>query len=155
MRTPRRAGIAPIEFVLVWPLLLLLMAGIFLIARAGIAKAAVATEARFVCWEKRRTANATEPLVWDHNPRESEVTGHHKQRFASGVLFGANRFQAESHAFAMDKVWDYREQPFMRIMPMRVHESPFKQIAKNMPGGRGNVSVVAALAVILAKIVGK
>jgi hypothetical protein len=38
---------------------------------------------------------------------------------------------------------------------MRVHEGPFKQIAKNMPGGRGNVSVVAALAVILAKIVGK
>lgn len=150
----RRTGIATIEFVMVWPLLLMLMAGIFLMARAGIAKAATATQSRAKAWDAKKKAPAGEPYVWDHNPRDSEVSGESRVTVAHGTLFPSDRFTAESSVFTIDKVWDYRDQAFKRIPPMRVHEDPFKQIAKNLPGGRlGNVSPVALLARTLATIV--
>lgn len=148
-RTRRRPGIATIEFVLVWPLLLMLCAGIFLIARAGIAKEAAASAARRAAFAARKTGAPGEVFLLTHDPQESRVSGAKSVRFTPGPLFRGAAFAGESRGFTLDRTWDSRDAPFAPVGDWKIDPDPFKKVARNLPKV-GDVIVAAINATLWA-----
>jgi len=131
----RRSGTAPIEFVLVLPLLLFLCVGLFLMSRATIAKEAAATRARRDAWAKRPEAKPGDIFLLSHDPAESRVQAATRIRVAGGPLFRRTNFEAESQAAVIDAPWHHRSVPFDALGDFKVHRKPFKLIAKNLTFG--------------------
>src|SRR5262249_60823831 len=68
-----RAGIAPMEFLLVLPFLIGLVAAIFIIARTASQKNITVVSARYHAWRGRLQANPVKPLHVDPDPLASQV----------------------------------------------------------------------------------
>lgn len=147
-RHPRRA-VATIEFVMVFPLLVFLVAALFLIARASIAKESAASGARYKAWAARPSAEPGQIYRVNHEPSDSRVSGQHRVTVLPGPLFRNERFTADSVGFAIDRTWDHRDVPFDRLGDFKLHERPFKPIAQNIPGGSGVVTLASGLALLM------
>jgi len=131
----RRAGTAPIEFVLVLPLLLFLCVGLFLMARATIAKEAAATQARRAAWGKQSQADAGDVLRLNHDPMRSRVAAVTEIPVSGGSLFPTANFKAESRSAVIGHVWDHRDIRFDRVSDFQFHESVLRLILKNLDFG--------------------
>jgi len=134
---------------MIFPLLVFLAAGIFLIARAGVGKEAAATHARNKSWEARASAQPGEIYRLTHDPADSRVSGGHSVRVLPGPLFRDSSFNAESAGFAIDRTWDHRDVPFDQVGDFKLHERPYRLLAGNIPGGETVVPVTAAMAFAL------
>ena len=108
---PRRRGIAPLEFVLVFPLLLALTAALFLIARAVLSKSFAATTARHDAWAGRGAVPPGSPLSLNPDPTRSLANRNATSPVPSGPLF-AGGFTADSRHTVFANPWDARAVPF-------------------------------------------
>lgn len=108
--TPRR-GMAPLEFVLVFPLLLGLTAGLFLIARADMTKSFAATDARHRAWAGRPAVPPGQPLTLTADPAASAAAHTTVKPVPPGPLFGGG-YRAESRDTVFANPWDARAVPF-------------------------------------------
>lgn len=131
----RRAGTAPIEFVLVLPLLLFLCAGLFLMSRATIAKEAAATQARREAWSKQPQADAGDVFRLNHDPMRSRVSSVREIQVYGGSLFRAADFKAESRSAVMGHVWDHRNVRFDPVGYFQIHTSILRLILGNLDLG--------------------
>jgi hypothetical protein len=102
---------APLEFVIVFPLLLALTAALFLIARADLAKSLTATTARHDAWAGRATVPAGSPLALNPDPAQSLSARTATRPVPGGPLF-KGEFTAESRAAVYAHPWDWRGVPF-------------------------------------------
>ncbi len=119
-----RHGIATLEFVLVFPMLLALVAGLFLVARADVSKTLTATQARNELWQRERNANPGAVLALGNDPARSLVAATPSNPVRGGSLF-PNGFTARSKAATTGRTWDYRDVPFgsvSRFMGFHIKE---------------------------------
>lgn len=135
-RSSRRPGTAPLEFVLVWPLLLFLCAGLFLMARAVIAKEAAATAARSEGWAVRPPSAETDAFDLRHRPGDSVVGGGRQVPVRAGTLFPQARFEAESRLSRVDGTWDHHVVSFDPALGDLVPDADVFRLLmlKNRPG---------------------
>jgi hypothetical protein len=112
MIRPRRRGIASLELVLVFPMVLAIAAALFLIGRADVAKLAVATVARRQTWQERAQAPAGHRLRPWHNPLDSKISSQPVQSLSMGPLFSGQTRQAQSGNTLIANTWDFQAIPF-------------------------------------------
>jgi hypothetical protein len=172
----RRCGIATLEIVLVFPMLLALVAAIFLVGRADATKSLTATRARDEAWKKRPTADPGEVLRLLNDPIVSAVATEEIRAVSPGPLFRGTNFQARTRAEVTGRPWDRRDIPFD---PGRAtfdpHREELGRIADNLPllrtllnlelmlywllapdrnPGLGAIAVVGKVANVLVRVAG-
>lgn len=131
-----RPGIATLEFVLVFPFLCAMVAGIFLVARADVHKTSVVTAARNEAWKKRPNANPGEILKLLNDPMKSEVSGEKTSDVPKpkSSLFAGPKFVAQGKNLSVGRTWDRKDLPFN---PGRPHLDPHRDeltlLANNIP----------------------
>lgn len=129
-----RVGIATLEFIFVFPILLSIVAAIILMARADVHKIAVATAARNDAWKKRTDANPGQILKLLNDPLQSEVTGKSKSVVPRSSIF-AEKFTADGQNLATGRPWDRKDLKFksgqLHLVP---HEAELTFIVDNVPG---------------------
>jgi len=146
-RQNRRRGIATLEFVLVFPLLMALVAGLFLIARADTRKTLTATAARNEAWKQRANANPGLVLELGNDPITSAVTTTQTRNVERGPLFPKDTFTATTKFTATGRTWDYRDVPFRPGRgPMNPHLDELFMIAKSVTNLGGILNNVAGIA---------
>jgi|GEM_PF-5712433 len=132
--TARRRGIATLELVFIFPLLMLMASAIFMMFRGDISKESAATRARAQAFRQQNTADPGRLLLLDHNPLDSTTSTLQQQPVALGPLFGRAVTVAESSASVTGRVWDYRDIPFAPIgQSWKPHTTEYATIARN-PG---------------------
>src|SRR5579871_6645972 len=104
--TPRR-GIASLELVLVFPFVLAIVATLFLIARADLAKVESATTARAQTWRGRDLAPTGQALQPWHNPQDSRVGSLPKLPVVAGMPFPGQTWEAVSGNTLIGNAWAY------------------------------------------------
>lgn len=130
----RRAGMAPLEFALVFPLLLALVAGMILVARADLAKTLTATRARKAAWDERPQASPGGVLRAYNDPDLSFVGASRELAVTSGPLFGGTPFRAASFAGVIAGTWDARDLPFEPGRPtFDPHRDELRKVLDNLP----------------------
>ncbi len=129
-----RTGIATLEFIFVFPILLSIVAAIILIARADVHKIAVATAARNDAWQKRPDANPGDVLKLLNDPAQSEITGRSRSVVPRSSIF-AGEFTADGRNIATGRPWDRKDLRFrpgqLHLVP---HEAELALIVDNVPG---------------------
>jgi hypothetical protein len=110
-----RPGIATLEFVMVFPLLLLLVAGLFLIAQADVFKVATVTAARQQAWQQRPQAPDGGPLQLLPNPSDSARSATPQNSFAMGPPFRGQTAQATSSNMLIANPWSSKAIPFASL----------------------------------------
>lgn len=108
----RPRGIATFEFVLVFPILMMLVAALFLVARADTRKSLTATVARNEGWNRTADANPGKVLELGNAPADSIVTAAPTREVPRGPLFPRDTFTAKSRLSATWRTWDRRDVPF-------------------------------------------
>jgi hypothetical protein len=130
----RRAGIATLELLMVLPMLVALVAAIFLLGRAAERKTSSATEARQRAWARRPQAPPGDVLQLLNDPLASEVKDQHVERVPPGPLFRGANFTAESRNHTIARTWDYRLVPFPAGQPgMQPHLDELRKALDNVP----------------------
>ena len=130
---PRRRGMAPLEFVFVFPLLLCLTAALFLVARADLSKSFSATDARHRAWAGRAAVPAGEPLTFRADPANSLAARTTLKDVPAGPLFAAG-FKAESRNTVFAHPWDKRAVPFTPGHPrFEPHLDELGMVTKQIP----------------------
>jgi hypothetical protein len=112
MIRPRRRGIASLELVLVFPMVLAIAAALFLIGHADVAKLAAATAARRQTWQERAEAPAGQRLRPWHNPQDSQISSQPVQSVSMGPLFSGQTRQAQSGNTVIANTWAFEAIPF-------------------------------------------
>jgi hypothetical protein len=107
-----RRGIATLEYVLVFPMLLAMAAALFVMGRAILRKEVVASTARKDAWQKRPTAQPGHPLQLTHNPMNSAVDSTATKPVSLGKIFPGQTNQAESRAVVTGHPWVKEDLPF-------------------------------------------
>jgi hypothetical protein len=107
----RRRGIAPLEFVFVFPLLLMLTAALFLIARADLSKSFSATDSRHRAWRDRPSVQPGPALTIDADIAPSLAKRTTLTPVEPGPLFPGG-LQAESRSTLFAHSWDNRAVPY-------------------------------------------
>ena len=129
-----RSGIATLEFIFVFPILLSIVAAIILIARADVHKIAVATAARNDAWQKRPDANPGDVLKLLNDPAQSEITGRSRSVVPRSSIF-AGEFTADGRTTATGRPWDRKDLRFrpgqLHLVP---HEAELALIVDSVPG---------------------
>lgn len=133
-RAARRHGIATLELVLVFPLLLALVAAIFLVARADTARTFTPTKARNEAWKKRPQADPGDVLKVGHDPIRSGVDGSAEAGVKVLPPYGRTTLTARSGATATAHTWDSRAVPFAPGRKwLAPHTDEYGMIAGNVP----------------------
>lgn len=176
-----RRGIASLEFVLVFPMLLAIVSILFVIAQAGSAKVHTATSARNQTWASRPSAPGGSPLNWPHTPMDSKIDVPASQTVSLGPVFSNQTRQAQSENTLVANPWAFQTVPFPANGPSAVpHTNVLSMLpalllgteigdlcqamAQAYPGGStianflqglgevGNVAVIAAGGVLIGSI---
>lgn len=109
----RRRGIATLELVFIFPLLMLMASAIFVMFRGDVAKESAATRARAQVFRQQNAADAGRVLRIDHNPLDSITSTVRQQPVPLGPLFGRRTTDAVSSASITGRVWDYEDIAFL------------------------------------------
>lgn len=146
---PRPRGIATFEFVLVFPVLMMLVAALFLIARADTKKSLTVTVARNEGWNRDADASPGKVLELGNAPADSVVTATPAREVPRGPLFPKDTFNAKSKLAATWRTWDHRDVPFEPNRGWMVpHLKELGMIAKsvrNLNGIVGNIRDLLSL----------
>ena len=109
LRLPRR-GMASLELVLVFPMLLAIVAALFLIGQADVAKLAAATKARQQTWKGRTTAPTGPDMLrpW-HDPQGSKFPAASQAlqsvQISAGPIFRGQNLQGLSANTIVANTW--------------------------------------------------
>lgn len=148
---PRPRGIATFEFVLVFPILMLLVASLFLVARADTKKSLTATMARNEAWNRDTDANPGKVLELGNDPADSIVTAAPTRELPHGPLFPKDTFNAKSRLSATWRTWDHRDVKFRPGQGFMVpHMEELFMIAKSVTNLNGIVNNIGQVASQLA-----
>lgn len=129
---PLRRGIASLEFVLVFPLLLALVAFLFAIAKAGVVKLQTVSQARQQTWAKRAQAKAKAPLDWlSHDPMAFKIDSMPQQPLNLGPVFSGEPHSARSTNTLIANPWAYEAVPFPSL-DLNVY--PHTSVLDDLPG---------------------
>ena len=109
MSVSRRPGTAPLEFVLVLPLLVGLFACILWIGRAGAARTAALSEARERSWAGQSTADPGEVLRLNHNPAVSLSEYRAEQPYRGGGPNSQREMVATAITGTHFRTWSYED----------------------------------------------
>lgn len=132
-RTSSRRAIAPLELVLVLPLLLMLCAGLFLMGRAVVRKETAITTARARTWEQLPNAAPGDVLQLNHDPLASVVTGLGSERVELRGMFNGATLTAQSKGAVLGRPWDNQDIAFVQGQgPFVPHLKELGQILKNL-----------------------
>lgn len=108
-----RRGIASLELVLVFPMLLALVAILFAIAMSDVAKVQVTTKARQQTWAQRPSAPAGSPLDWvSQDPMASQIAPPQQQTVSLGPVYPGQTRQAQSKNTLVANPWASEAIPF-------------------------------------------
>ncbi len=123
MPRTRRRGTAPLEFVLVLPLLLAITVAGWWCARAGLTKVGAASDARREAWDKRADADPGVPFDLRQRPLLSAVEAEVETPVPGNNPFAGGTVRARSFALMVDKTWDHEHAEFPRLpdAPIAVH----------------------------------
>jgi hypothetical protein len=135
MNRPRRRGIASLELVLVFPMLLAIVCGLFLIARADTTKVAAATKARQKTWQDRAQAPAGQPLRPWSDPKDSKIGSVQTvQPGNMGPLFPGRNLKAQSGNTLIANPWASDAINFPSLdQNLRPHTTVFALISGEAP----------------------
>lgn len=128
-RTSARRGIAPLELVMVLPLLAGLFFAMFSIVKASLSRMDTIESARFETWEKLPQTTTTKQLIVSKpvNDGQAQVVASESVRI--GGWWGGN-YASESRNQTLAGTWDHSVVPFTPRQPaFLVHLTPLLQIA--------------------------
>jgi len=111
----RRRGIATLELVFIFPLLMLMASAIFMMFRGDVGKESAATRARAQVFRQQNAADAGRVLQIDRNPLDSSTSTIQRQPVPLGPLFGRASTDAVSSASVTGRVWDYKDIAFLPV----------------------------------------
>ena len=128
----RRRGMAPLEFILVLPLLMSLCYGMFIIVKTSLRGLSVVEEARYESFRKLPPTLAQKPLVL-LNPAMDGVQTHAAQSSVTYDLWWSNvNAPVNSKVKTQAGTWDERSVPFPpRQGRFQAHSQPVSLIQKN------------------------
>jgi hypothetical protein len=130
-----RSGIATLEYVLVFPMLLAMAAALFVMGRAVLRKEVVASTARTEAWQKRPNAQPGHPLQLAHNPMTSAVDATATKPVSLGKIFPGQTNQAESRASVTGHPWAKEDIPFAPGQGiLRPHGHELDLLGNNLTG---------------------
>ncbi len=102
---PVRRGIASLELVLVFPFLLSLVAGLFVIAWADVVKVGTTTAARNQAWQQRPQTTVGQPLGWQPKPLDGQINTGATNNVPLGPLYRGQVLQANSRNSLIANTW--------------------------------------------------
>ena len=129
---PRRRGVAPLEFVLVFPFLMLLMTVGWYAAKVGFTQAQTVTEARRQAWAQREQCDPGVPQNPDQRPLMSYVDQQVTRAVPGYSPIDQSTFIGKSTAGVTDKTWDDKQVPFPQLPdpPIASHAKQLLHIAQ-------------------------
>lgn len=129
-----RAGVAAMEFVLVFPFLCLFTVIGWYVAHAGFVKLATEFDVRRQTWEQRLTADGGEPFDIHQSPLVSLVSATIRRAVPFNPPFASSAKTAVSDGFMTDKTWDALEFPFP-LLPdgIKAHTEQVEKFAQFEP----------------------
>jgi hypothetical protein len=149
MKCGQRTGLAPLEFVLLLPLIAGLIYGLFTISRASLTRFDVIREARNEAWAVRSQTTARKQMILQ-NPRLDGLAAHDATRDFKTRGWWQGTYPTESRSRTLAGTWDHQEVPFEhRATPFRVHSDPAKLIAAQANLGFLVNSAIPVLAVTM------
>lgn len=141
IRRSQRHGLAPLEFVLIFPLLLLLLMCGLWAARAGYAKMTAISTARCVAWEQ--VADAGTPLDRWQEPPVSWTQHRDQQAVVAKPPVAVPTTTAITLAGRTDQAWDHTDFPFPRLTTViGPHYAQLVHVAQFIPAIQAHVRVV-------------
>lgn len=150
-----RRGIASLEFVLAFPLLLAVAAIIFGVGSAGVRKSQVAITARHDAWQRRAGAHAPTPLVLNPGLKDGKIYAPATQSISLPTGFTQGSVTAESQNHLLAAPWDYLDVKFADNTPdFTPHTEPLTAILQNaIPGLPSSaLSIVTSLGQMFGQI---
>lgn len=135
MPRTRRRGTAPLEFVMVLPLLFTILVAGWWCVRAGLSKTATATDARRTAWEKRADADPGIAFDLNQKPLESAVDAETKTAVGGKSPFGGEVMTATSYSLMTDKTWDHEQYEFEELpdSPIAMHRLRLLHFGRFIP----------------------
>lgn len=107
MIRPQRRGIASLELVLVFPLLLAIVSVLFAIGQCDVAKVGTATDARRQTWAQRPKADPGSPLSLFQDPMVSKIDPLQQHSVSLGPVFSGRTQQAQSKNTLIANPWAF------------------------------------------------
>lgn len=132
---PRRRGVAPLEFVLVFPFLMLLMTVGWYAAKVGFTQAQAATEARRQAWAQRDLCDPGVPQDPDQHPLVSYLDQEVTRDVPGYSPIDQSLTLRQSTAGVTDKTWDHEQVPFPKLPnpPIAPHTKQLVHLAQFIP----------------------
>lgn len=138
----RRRGSAPIEVVVIFPTLVLLLAAILWVGAAGTARTTALSAARGEGWQCPVTPG--DVLKLEHDPAETAV--RHTARTPLAVpAFGKPGRVATATVVVQDRPWAHEDLPFAEVPADRgiaTHTELLEQLSRNNAGPVADVASV-------------
>jgi len=132
-----RRGIAPLELVMVLPLVVGLWFAMFSIMRATLSRMDAIESARLETWKKLPKAQVTEPMVLYNPLNDGQVVDEAAKMIELNGWWGGI-YVSESKNEALGGTWDYKSLPFnMGEANCLPHLNVVSAIADQFPLGNG------------------
>lgn len=124
-----RRGIAPLELVMVLPLLAGLFFAMFSIVKASLSRMDAIESARLETWQKVPQTTTTKQLILNKPINDGQAQFVAAESVQLGGWWGGN-YASESRNQTLAGTWDHSVVPFTPRQPaFLVHLTPFLQIA--------------------------
>jgi len=133
-RRRRRRGVAPLEFSLSLPVLLIVMVCVFWLGTAMYKLNEVTVQARNKAWKKRYTQPRSEPFRFDV---EGRVEGQSRQRVGVSPLFESFAPASSKHT-VMAGAWDHRQLQRFRMNEQQPSWNLVRQLGSSVVRGEMN-----------------
>ena len=151
MRLPPRAGrsrraIASLEFVLVFPFLLILVSVLFIVGRADVAKVQAVTGTRNQTWANRPGPSGS-PLIWPHNPMNPPLSLPATQPVSLAPVISRQPGQAQSQVTLVANPWAFQSVPFPSASDQAI---PHTSVLKMLPSPAGAALAATCQAMALS-----
>jgi len=131
LHSGRRRGVAPLELVMAIPVIIGLVAVVFLVCDAGIAKLAACANAHADAWKVRRTQSSPAPLELKVGSADM-ATGRGTGKVSGMMGYRPYRSEAVVVVPVMGGTWDWRDLP-MQGNP--IDQDAMRRIARNRDMG--------------------
>lgn len=129
-RSPRRRGLAPLELVMLFPLLVALVVGILWVGKAGAARSAAIADARGVAWKQRDAADPGRVLKRDHDATASVVADARANPLGGRDPFAKQARAAEAATGAPFNPWTFEEIVFAELPPAHQEITPHRELLR-------------------------
>jgi hypothetical protein len=162
IRGVQRRGLAPLELVILMPLVAGLIFGLFTITRASLTRFDVIREARNQAWAIRSQTTTKQQMIFQ-NPQLDGLAAHDATKDFITKGWWQGTYPTQSNSRTLAGTWDHQEVPFpQRSTPFLMHSEPARLIAAqanldflssaipllafamNIPGNPATIIVAAA-----------